>query len=139
MTKELSFYSQGHLVLAAIRVLEHLRGTSPTLEEIRNLINMSLEKVNFICKKLHDTGVIEIVEGAFGNRMTIADHMKMENFLNAEKEDKLKSALEEFQKSRLHMSQKIADIQSEQAKKKKNLFEDLEKKIKEKLKNGHES
>jgi DNA replication protein DnaD len=134
MNSDTSFYHQGHLVVAAIRVLEHRQKTAVSMEDIQDLLGTSIEKVNFTCKKLHDKGIIEILEGAFGNRLTISDHMKLEAFSNLQDEDPLKDALAEFQKSRTNMSKKVAKIQSKQAQKKKNLFADIEKKFKDNLK-----
>ena len=64
MTKTNDFYSQAHLVVAAIRVYEHVNSRPPTIDELCPTIKFSIEKVNFICRKLEELEVIEAVEGS---------------------------------------------------------------------------
>ena len=75
----------------------------------------------------------EIVEGAFGPRLFIKDHLKLEEIPMEEQEDKFQEALKAFQTSRETHTQKIKAIQQDQQKKKKNLFADLEKQLKKNL------
>lgn len=71
-----------------------------------------------------------MVEGAFGNRLFIKNHMKIEEIPKDKKEDKLEEALKKFQNSRKDLSKKIESYQVEQEKKQKDLFAELEKKLK---------
>jgi hypothetical protein len=124
------FYSNAHLVVAAIRILTHKNSTSPSIDQVCRTLSFSLEQGNLICKKLKKIGIIEVVEGAFGNRLFIKNHMKIEEIPKGKKEDKLEEALKKFQNSRKDFSKKIESYQVEQEKKQKDLFAELEKKLK---------
>ena len=124
------FYSNAHLVVAAIRILTHKNSTSPSIDQVCRTLSFSLEQGNLICKKLKKIGIIEVVEGAFGNRLFIKNHMKIEEIPKGQKEDKLEEALKKFQNSRKDFSKKIESYQVEQEKKQKDLFAELEKKLK---------
>ncbi len=124
------FYSNAHLVVATIRVLTHKNSTPPSIDQVCRTISFSLEQGNFICKKLKKIEIIEVVEGAFGNRLFIKNHMKIEEIPKGKKEDKLEEALKKFQNSRKDFSKKIESYQVEQEKKQKDLFAELEKKLK---------
>lgn len=73
---------------------------------------------------------INLIEGAYGTRLFILDHLKLEDIPRGEEEDKLSDQLKKFQASRDNMSEKIESIKTEQAEKKKSLFAELEKQLK---------
>ena len=124
------FYSNAHLVAAAIRILTHKNSTPPSIDEICQTLSFSLEQGNFICKKLKDKGIIEIVEGAFGTRLFLKSHLKIEELSKGKKADSLEDAVKKFQSSKKDMTQKVELFQAKQAKKQKDLFAELEKKLK---------
>ncbi len=131
--KKNDFYSRAHLMVAAIRVFEHIKSRPPTIEDLCQTINFSIEKGNFICRKLEELDIIEAVEGSYGTRLFVRDHLKIEDIPRGEPESNFEDELKKFQDSRKAFSQKIETIQSQQKKKKKDLFAEMEKKIKEEL------
>ncbi len=128
--KNSDFYSDAHLLVATIRVLTHQNSKAPSIDEVCRTISFSMEQGNFICNKLKGMGIIDVVEGAFGTRLFIENHLKIEEIPRGEKEDKLGAALRKFQNSKKDFSKKIESFQASQAKKQKNLFAELEKKLK---------
>lgn len=132
MKKE-DLYTSAHLFVAAIRVCEHRNATQPSVNDVCGLLSLSLEKGNHICKKLQEFAIIERVEGAYGTRLFIKDHLKIEDIPSGEKETSLEDALKKFQDSRKVLTQKVESIQAAQAAKKKNLFAEMEKKLKKEL------
>jgi hypothetical protein len=128
--KASDMYNNSHLMVAAIRVLEHQKKRPPTLEEVCALLSISLEQGGFISRKLSEIDVLEVIEGAFGVRLFIRDHLKLEEIPKAEATDSLGQAVRQFQDSKKDMENKIAAIKADQADKKKNLFAALEKKLK---------
>ncbi|MBU4389031.1 MAG: hypothetical protein KKB23_05775, partial [Proteobacteria bacterium] len=60
------FYSEAHLVVAAIRILQHQNSAPPSIDEVCRTISLSLEQGNFVCRKLNEMNIIDVVEGAFG-------------------------------------------------------------------------
>jgi len=127
------FYAQAHLLVAAIRVFEHINSRPPTIEDLCQTINFSIEKGNFICRKLEELDIIEAVEGSYGTRLFVRDHLKIEDIPRGEPDSNFEDELKKFQDSRKAFSQKIETIQSQQKQKKKDLFAEMEKKLKEEL------
>lgn len=127
---EHTLYDDAHLMLAAMRVLEHQKKAPPSLEAVCELLSISAEHGHLICRKLVALEIIKLVEGAFGTRLFIIDHQKLETIPRDESQDKLAEALEAFQASRSDFSKKIETFKAQQEAKKKDLFADLEKKLK---------
>jgi len=131
--KKNDFYSQAHLVVAAIRVYEHVNSRPPAIEELYRTIKFSIEKVNFICRKLEELEVIEAVQGSYGTRLFVRDHLKIEEIPRGETGNKFEDELKKFQDNRKTFSQKMESFQVQQQQKKKDLFAEMEKKLKEEL------
>ncbi|MEA3429477.1 MAG: hypothetical protein U9Q84_09790 [Thermodesulfobacteriota bacterium] len=127
--KEIDLYTKAHLVVAAIRILGHQADVSSSIEKVCRMISFSLEHGNLICKKLDELGIIEIVEGAYGTRLFVKNHLKIEEIQRGEGESKLEEELKKFQSSKKDLSKKIELLKANHAEKQKNLFADLEKKL----------
>ena len=131
--KSKNLYTPAHLFVSAIRVWEYQNDTSPALEEISHMLAMSIERTNYVCRKLKEMGIVDSVEGSFGNRLFIRDHLKIEEIPREDDESKLEEELKKFKESQKGLSQKIETIQAKQAQKKKDLFAEMEKKLKHEL------
>jgi len=131
--KKTNLYSQAHLMVAAIRVYEHLNSRPPTVDDVCRVINFSVEQGYFICRKLQEIDIIKAVEGSYGTRLFINDHLKLEDLPRGEPENKLEDDLKKFQDTQKAFSRKIESFQAQQKQKKKNLFAEMEKKLKEEL------
>jgi hypothetical protein len=131
--KTIKYYHNAHLFVSAIRVLEHQKSTPPLIEDVCTLLSFSLEQGHFICKKLEEMGIVEVVEGGYGIRLFIKDHLAIENIPKDGQESRLEEALKDFQASKNVYQKKVASIKADQEKKKQNLFADLEKKLKQDL------
>ena len=136
----MNLYKDAHLVVSAIRILEHRNSVPPSIDDVCNFISFSLEQGNYICRKLSETGIIEIVEGAFGIRLFVKNHLAIEEIPKDLKVSSMEEELKKFQDSRKELTQKVASIQAQQAEKQKNLFTELENQLKKHLdkKTGHE-
>ncbi|MDJ0985743.1 MAG: hypothetical protein QNJ26_09385 [Desulfobacterales bacterium] len=126
-------YVTAHLFVAAVRVCEHQMGTPPTIGDISQLLTMSMERSNYVCRKLKELGVIDSVEGSFGNRLFVCDHLKIEEIPRDADGKQLEAELNKFKESQKALSDKIETIQAKQAQKKKDLFAEMEKKLKQEL------
>ncbi|MBW1867049.1 MAG: hypothetical protein JRI38_04805 [Deltaproteobacteria bacterium] len=124
------FYSNAHLVVAAIRIIEHQKSTEPTVDAICRFLSFSPEQGNFICRQLRKMGILNNIESAFGIRLFIKDHLKLEEISRGEQDSRLEKELANFQSNREDMDKKVKSFQSEQAQKQKDLFAELEKKLK---------
>ena len=127
------FYSQAHLMVAAIRVFEHNSSRPPNVEELCQTINFSIEKGNFICHKLEELDIIEAVEGSYGTRLFVRDHLKIEDIPRGESDSGFEDELKKFQEDRKAFTKKIKDFQQQQKQKKEDLFAEMEKKLKQEL------
>lgn len=127
-------YQEGHLFAAAVRILEHLNGAPPTLKEISHLLKYSEEQTGLISRRLTEAGIVKVVESAFGDRWGVDDHLLIESLPKEEAVSQMDEALRQFKAEKSKMSQKIESIKEQQAKKQKDLFSELEKKLKKDLK-----
>jgi DNA-binding IscR family transcriptional regulator len=131
--KSKDLYTSAHLFVSAIRVCEHQNKTPPTVEDICRILSMSIEHSSYICRKLKKMGIIDVIEGSYGNRLFVRDFLKIEEIPRDDDESKFKEELKKFQESQKGLSQKIESIKAQQAEKKKNLFAEMEKKLKKEL------
>ena len=131
--KQKDIYSQAHLMVAAIRVYEHINSRPPTVEDLCQSINFSIEKGNFICRKLEELEIIEAVEGSYGSRLFVREHLKIEDLPRGDPEISFEDELKKFQDNRKALSQKVETFQAQQKQKKKDLFAEMEKKLKQEL------
>jgi hypothetical protein len=127
------FYTEAHLLVAAIRVHEHVHSRPATLEDVCRLLALSAEHAGIISRKLEELGAIEAVQGSFGTRLFLRDHLKLEEIPRGELGRKLEEEVKKFQDTQRSFTQKIESLRVEQAGKKKNLFAEMEKKLKEEL------
>jgi small-conductance mechanosensitive channel len=128
-----NLYALAHLFVAAIRVCEHQMSSPPTIDDISKTLAMSLERSNYVCRKLKELGVIDSVEGSYGNRLFVRDHLKIEELPRDADETQLDAELQKFKASQKALTEKIETIQARQARKKKDLFAEMEKKLKQEL------
>ena len=127
------FYSNAHLLVAAIRILEHQNNRPPSIEEVSECLSFSLEQGNLLCKKLQEMEIIKTVGSGFDNTLLITNHTLLEEISQDENGDGLAKELQKFQDSRKDFSKKIMDIKAGQKKKQKDLFAEIEKKLKKDL------
>jgi DNA-binding Lrp family transcriptional regulator len=126
-------YQEGHLFVAAVRVLEHRRGAPPTLDQIAELLKFSVEQTGWISRRLQEAGIIKLVEGAFEDRWGIEDYLKLEDLPKDMETSQLDEALKQFKAEKNKIALKVESIKEQQAKKQKDLFSEIEKKLKKDL------
>jgi hypothetical protein len=103
----------GHLVVAAIRVLAHREERPPRPEEVAVLLGMAPEVLRARMAILAEAGVLAMIESAFDTHLEIRDHLRLEE-------------LEAGAQSRA-MDEDLADFarrQQEQAAKMSRLFDE---------------
>lgn len=133
-TKATDFYTEAHLITAAIRILEHQHATPPSVEQVCEILAFSIEQGHRLCNRLKEMGIIDITSGAFGTRLFIVDHLKIEEIPRGETGSSMETELRKFQDSQKGLEKKVETIKAEQEKKKKDLFADLEKQFKKQTK-----
>lgn len=128
-----NLYTKAHVFVAAIRIFKHHSGTPPTIEDLCKTASLSMEQANFICRRLEELGVIKAIEGSYGVRLFIQDHLKIEDIPQQEEGPNLEEELKKFQSSQKKLTQKVESFRVEQEAKKKNLFAEMDKKLKAEL------
>ena len=71
-------YIQGHLVVAAVRILGHRNEKPPTMEEIGELIGISHEVVGAVARALQSRGIVKILETPFDTRVEVDEYLELE-------------------------------------------------------------
>jgi hypothetical protein len=127
-------YTEAHLFVAAIRVLQHQGGSPPKLEDVCTMIRISVELGHVICRRLEKLKVIETFEDPFSIKLAVAHHLEIENIPKKVKEENsLARELEKFKAEKKNVEQKVATIQAEIAKKRQDMFADIEAKFKREI------
>jgi hypothetical protein len=127
-------YTEAHLFVAAIRVLQHLEKFPPNIEDVCTMLRVSVESGHAVCRNLHKLKIIEIYSDPFSVKLSVADHLGIEKLpKQAEEENRLARELEKFQAEKKSAEEKVATIQAEMAKKRQDLFADIEAKFKKEL------
>ena len=128
-----NLYYNAHLFVAAIRVCEHQKSSPPSIEDVCRSVSFSLERGSFICKQLKEMEIIEAVEGPYGMRLSVKNHIKIEDIPKEEKESVLEEELTKFKQTQKTFAKKVESFTAKQKEKKKNLFNEVEKKLKKEL------
>jgi len=128
-----SLYSEGHLFVAAIRILDNQKSKIPTINEICDILSFSPEKGNLIARKLLDLKIVKRVSGGRRTGFAIENHIKIEELPKNKKEDGINKEIEKFISSKKKYTQKIETIKAESKKKKKNLFAGIETQLKKNI------
>jgi DNA-binding Lrp family transcriptional regulator len=129
-----SLYAEGHLFVAAVRILEHRHKAPPALDQIAKMLGFSSEQTGLISRRLEQQGIIELVESAYGDRWAVADHLQLEELPRESEASQLDDELKKFQAKRNKISKKVEDFKEQQAQKQKDLFSELQKQLKKDLK-----
>jgi len=127
-------YDEAQLFVAAIRMLTHRQSSPPSVEEVSESLLLTAEWGHAVCRKLEKQQIIKVSATPFSTKLFIADHLKIEEFSKKEETKGLNKEIEKFQASRQNMDKKVEAIQAELAEKKKNMFAELEKSLKDKQK-----
>ena len=124
-----SLYDSAHLFVAAVRLLTHRDQSPPDLDQVCDMLQLSRERGGFVCRRLEELGAVEAVAGAYGLRLFVREHLKIEDIPKEDGPDRLQDELSKFQAAQKNVASRIASMQADQKKKKKDLFEEMEKKL----------
>ena len=69
---------EGHLIVAAIRILSHREGTLPGYDETAEMLRMQPETLRMKVSELETAGVLMRVESAWDVHLEIRDHLLLE-------------------------------------------------------------
>ena len=127
-------YTEAHIFVAAIRILQHLKGTAPPVEDVCEMVGVSVESGMAVCRKLKRLGIMEILDDPFSDRLSVANHLEIEKLPREYKDEgKLAKDIEQFMAQKMNMDKKVEEIQAAMKKKKQDLFSDIEAKMKQRI------
>lgn len=127
------FYSEAHLFVAAIRIFEHQKSIPPAIEDVCRILSFSSEKGHLLCRKLQAMEIVTVVDSAFGMKLYVKDHKKIEAIPAGESGSRMEDEIKKFKESKKDIGHRIESIQAGQLEKKKSLFAELEKNLKKGL------
>jgi demethoxyubiquinone hydroxylase (CLK1/Coq7/Cat5 family) len=104
-------YEEGHLVVAAVRVLSHRSaGRPPTVEEVAELIKLSREWVGVLVAALERAEVVRAVTGPFETRVEVHHHQNLENLPRKDSTAGVDEELKEFAAKRRQEEEKLRGL-----------------------------
>lgn len=130
---EPDLYTEAHLFVAALRIHEHRSAQPATLEDLCRLLDFSAERGGIVLRRLAELGAVEVVQGSYGDRVFLRDHLRLEEIPRGETGKRLEEELRRFREHQRQIERKVEAIQAKQAGKKKSLFAEMEKKLREEL------
>jgi hypothetical protein len=89
-------YEESHLIVAAVRVLGHRDGRSPTPDEVADLLAFSREKTYVLVHELRGLGVLRALETPFEIRLDVADPAPLEGLPRGGSGPSIAGELDEF-------------------------------------------
>jgi hypothetical protein len=127
-------YTEGHLLVAAVRVLTHQgSGKPPTVEEVARLLAQSREWTGVLVAALEREGVIRSLRGPFETRLEVKDHTALENLPRDDSAAGVDEELREFSARKREEEEHLKNLFSsgsaldKQKKKMGQLADDLKK------------
>ena len=104
-------YEEGHLVVAAVRVLSHQHsGKPPTVKEISKLLQISFEWCGVLVAALERAGVIQCLTGPFETRIEILDHTGLEDLPRGDSASTVDEELREFSAKKEEEEEKLMGL-----------------------------
>ncbi len=129
-----SLYHTAHLIVAAVRVLDHQKGVPPSVTEVSRTLSLSAEEVHAACNMLEKKGVLQIVESAAGQRLYVSDPKPLEKLPREKQRSDMEKELKRFASEKKAQMTRLASRATSEVKRRKDLFADLDAKLKKRLK-----
>ena len=127
----------GHLIVAAVRVLSHNAAKPPTPEDIADLLGLAPEFARNLVVALGEEGILKVVVNPFEIRAEVGDYTKLEDLPTESTAPTIQDELEDFVKRKqeaVEETERMLNLDEIEKKKKEKLskLEDEMKKMKDK-------
>jgi hypothetical protein len=104
-------YEEGHLVVAAVRVLSHQQsGRPPTVEEISQLLGISREWAGVLVSGLERAKVVRTLTGPFETRVEVSRHQNLEDLPRGDSTAGVDEELKEFEAQKRKEEEKLRKL-----------------------------
>jgi histidyl-tRNA synthetase len=132
-------YEDGHLAVAAVRVLSHRDPMPPRAEDIAEMLGLPPDFVRNLVVSLGHLGILKVLENPFEIRVELGDHTLLEGLPKGSEAPTIKDELDSFiqrKKREVEETEKMLSLDEIEKKKKEKLskLEDEMKKMKGKSK-----
>ena len=118
----------GHLTVAAIRILTHRASHPPTVEELAEFLGWSFEWTGVLVNDLTRRGILMTVDSAFTRRVEVKNHLALEELPRERDAATIDDELKEFKQRKQAEEDKLDALFSGEAeRKRRKRLEDLEK------------
>ncbi len=100
----------GHLVVAAIRVLAHRDGTPPALDAVAELLGMPPEALRVKLIELQRRGIVAQVESAYALHLEVRDHLALEDLEPEAQTTAIDDELADFDRRKREEADRMAHL-----------------------------
>lgn len=94
---ELPSRTHAHLVVAAVRVLDHTENHPPTDAEIAALLRWHEDKVRVVTHGLEEFGALEAIKSPFEVRYRVGDHTRLDELREDDVDDSISREMKEWE------------------------------------------
>ncbi len=100
MESAYTLYEEAQILMAAVRLFQHLEKRPPTVAEAAERSRFSVETVHHLCNRLEKIGALERVRSAFEDRIVLRDPLKAEVLRGVEEPAGIEAELKRWKEQR---------------------------------------
>ena len=127
-------YTEAHTFVAAVRLLHYQKKSPPTIEDICESLDVSVEAGLAVCRKLEKLSIVTISEDPFSILVGIGEHLEIEKLPKEQDQgDSLSKDVEKFMAKKKDMDKKVEAIQAGLQKKRQDLHSDIEARLRQEM------
>jgi DNA-binding MarR family transcriptional regulator len=134
MKESYSLYEEAQIFLAGVRLFQHREERLPSLKELADFTRFSVESVHHLCNRLEKLGAVARIRGAFDDRVSLEDPLKVETLREQEESPDMEDDIKKWKEQRENTVREVEKKLSPDAGKKER--EDFFAEIEEKLQKG---
>ncbi len=119
----------GHLVVAAIRVLSHKLNGPPTPEQTAELLGLAPETVRLRILALQEAGIVTLVTSAYESHLEVRDHTLLDELESDTQQAAMDEALAEFDQHKQEEAERMSKLfsEGEHESRRRDKFKDMDK------------
>ena len=100
----------GHLIVAAVRILEHREQTPPGHEAVAELIRMPVEALRLKVAALEELGILQRVESALDTHVEVRDHALLDDLEPTAESSAMEEDLADFDRRKQQEADRMARL-----------------------------
>ncbi|MBU0743211.1 hypothetical protein KKG45_14430 [bacterium] len=119
----------GHLVVAAIRVLAYKLNGPPTPEQVAELLGLAPETVRLQTLALQEAGIVKLVTSAYENHLEVRDHALLDGLESDARQAAMDEALAEFDQHKQEEAERMSRLfsEGEHERRRRDKFKEMDK------------